>query len=160
MSQPDAIHIATEGPLGLAARRYATSHNLDFTTAFHTRFPEYIRSRTKLPLGATYALLRWFHSPAKNVMAPTNTVIRDLEKWQIGNPVLWPRGVDLTIFNPCNRNVKKPTGNIEKLNASIAKLDNATKPVFIYVGRVAVEKNLSGFLDLDLPGEKLSLIHI
>ena len=152
--QPDAIHIATEGPLGLAARRYATSHNLDFTTAFHTRFPEYIRSRTKLPLGATYALLRWFHSPAKHVMAPTNTVIRDLEKWQIGNPVLWPRGVDLTIFNPSNRNFKKPTGNIEKLNASIAKLNNAKKPIFIYVGRVAVEKNLDGFLDLDLPGEK------
>jgi diacylglycerol kinase/glycosyltransferase involved in cell wall biosynthesis len=152
--QPDAIHIATEGPLGLAARRYATSHDLGFTTAYHTRFPEYVRSRTRLPLNVTYAFLRWFHSPAHAVMAPTKTVINDLKKWRIGKPVLWPRGVDLTIFNPNNRNVQKPSENGHRLSKSIAQLDAAKKPIFIYVGRVSVEKNLGGFLDLDLPGEK------
>ncbi|NBT42196.1 MAG: glycosyltransferase family 1 protein, partial [Alphaproteobacteria bacterium] len=152
--QPDALHIATEGPLGLAARRFATSHDLGFTTAYHTRFPEYVRSRIWAPISITYAFLRWFHRPAHAVMAPTKTVINDLKKWRIGKPVLWPRGVDLTTFNPNNRNAQKPSENSSSLSKSIAKLDAAKKPIFIYVGRVSVEKNLGGFLDLDLPGEK------
>ena len=152
--KPDAIHIATEGPLGLAARRYVTLHGLSFTTAYHTRFPEYVRSRTGFPLGITYAFLRWFHGPAHAVMAPTNTVISDLKKWRIGKPVLWPRGVDLTIFNPKNKNIPKSSDKFDGLSESIGKLDAAKKPIFIYVGRVSVEKNLGGFLDLNLPGEK------
>ena len=152
--QPDAIHIATEGPLGLAARRYATSHDLNFTTAYHTRFPEYMHSRIGLPISITYAFLRWFHGSGQALMAPTKTVINDLVKWRIGRPVLWPRGVDLTIFNPNNRKVQKSSENINGVNESIAKLDAAKNPIFIYVGRVSVEKNLTGFFNLDLPGEK------
>ena len=152
--QPDAIHIATEGPLGLAGRRYATSHGLKFTTAYHTRFPEYVQSRIGLPLRITYMFLRWFHGSSQAVMAPTQTVISDLAKWRIGRPVLWPRGVDLSIFNPDNRSVKHRCEHTDGLTESMTQLDAAKKPVFIYVGRVAVEKNLGDFLDLNLPGEK------
>ncbi|NBT42078.1 MAG: glycosyltransferase [Alphaproteobacteria bacterium] len=150
--QPNAIHIATEGPLGLAARRYAIWSGLRFTTAYHTRFPEYLHSRTRLPLSITYWFLRWFHGASHAVMAPTKTVINDLVKWRIGRPVLWPRGVDLNTFNPDNCESDK--GTDEAYVTSITRLDTAKKPIFIYVGRVAVEKNLSAFLELELPGEK------
>ena len=136
---PDCIHIATEGPLGLAARAFAIRNQLAFTTAYHTRFPEYVRSRILIPLSWTYAFLRWFHNPSEVVMAPTNAVLNDLESRRIGKPVIWPRGVDLELF--------KPAKNAEKI-------DSETKPIFINVGRVAVEKNIESFLDLDLPGEK------
>ena len=133
---PDTIHIATEGPLGLAARNYAMRHDLSFTTAYHTRFPEYVRSRIKIPLSWTYAFIRWFHGPSSAVLAPTDTVIKDLEHWRISNPVHWPRGVELDVFTmPKTRKKNK-------------------KPIFIYIGRVAVEKNIEAFLELDLPGEK------
>lgn len=132
---PDAIHIATEGPLGLAARRYAIRHKLKFTTAYHTRFPEYVRSRFPIPLKWTYAFIRWFHKPAHAVLAPTDTVMNDLHKWRINHVAYWPRGVDLSLFTPPKN--RKP---------------NET-PIFLYVGRVSVEKNLEAFLDLDLPGE-------
>ena len=136
---PDHLHIATEGPLGLAARGYAKRNQLAFTTAYHTRFPEYVRSRIMIPLSWTYAFIRWFHRPGKAVMAPTNAVVADLQTWRIGNPVIWPRGVDLDLFQPSEDAKTR------------ADLKN---PVFINVGRVAVEKNLEAFLDLDLPGEK------
>ncbi len=134
---PDALHIATEGPLGLAARRFALRHGIPFTTAYHTRFPEYVKARIAMPLSWTYAFLRWFHGPAKAVMAPTIVVKKDLEAWGFTNVVLWSRGVDLDIFKPreCNRLKTKP-------------------PIFLYVGRVAVEKNIEAFLELDLPGSK------
>ena len=136
---PDQLHIATEGPLGLAARSYAKRNQLAFTTAYHTRFPEYVRSRVLIPLSWTYAFLRWFHGPANLVMAPTNAVVNDLKSWRVGNPVIWPRGVDLDLFKPFeNTEAKQETKN----------------PIFINVGRVSVEKNLEAFLDLDLPGEK------
>jgi glycosyltransferase involved in cell wall biosynthesis len=134
---PDAIHIATEGPLGLAARAYARAHGLNFTTAYHTRFPEYVRARTGIPLAWTYAFLRWFHRPSKAVMAPTRVVIDDLEKYGFTNVVLWERGVDLDIFK---------YQRLDRLNSA--------PPIFLYVGRVAVEKNLEAFLGLDLPGSK------
>jgi glycosyltransferase involved in cell wall biosynthesis len=134
---PDAIHIATEGPLGLAARHYATRRELPFTTAYHTRFPEYIRARTGLPLAWTYRLLRWFHGPSRAVMAPTPVVRQDLEAWGVRNVVLWSRGVDLDIFRPMKVN-RLRTG----------------PPIFLYVGRVAIEKNIEAFLALDLPGSK------
>lgn len=134
---PDAIHIATEGPLGLAARRFAVRHDIPFTTAYHTRFPEYVKARIAMPLSWTYAFLRWFHGPAKAAMAPTVVVKRDLEAWGFTNVVLWSRGVDLDIFKPSKSN---------RLNTD--------PPIFLYVGRVAVEKNIEAFLELDLPGSK------
>jgi glycosyltransferase involved in cell wall biosynthesis len=134
---PDALHIATEGPLGIAARRYATKNDLAFTTAFHTRFPEYVKARFGIPLSWTYGFLRWFHGPSQAIMAPTQKVKSDLETWQFNNVVLWSRGVDLDIF---------------KMQAT-NKL-NTEPPIFLYVGRVAVEKNIEAFLELDLPGSK------
>lgn len=134
---PDALHIATEGPLGLAARRYAMQNGLPFTTAYHTRFPEYVAARFGVPLSWTYRFLRWFHGASQAVMAPTMVVKKDLEKYGFGNVVIWSRGVDLNVFRPqeCKR------------------LDSAP-PIFLYVGRVAVEKNIEAFLELDLPGSK------
>lgn len=134
---PDALHIATEGPLGMAARAYALRRGLPFTTAYHTRFPEYVKARFAIPLSWTYAFLRWFHGPSRAVMAPTPVVVRDLESQGFRNVVLWSRGVDLDIF-------KKQ--DVNKLNTE--------PPIFLYVGRVAVEKNVDAFVGLDLPGSK------
>lgn len=134
---PDALHIATEGPLGMAARRFALRRGLPFTTAYHTRFPEYVRARTGIPLSWTYAFLRWFHGPSEAVMAPTKVVRQDLESYGFDNVVTWTRGVDLDIF-------KHQHGDRLK----------SDPPIFLYVGRVAVEKNIEAFLALDLPGSK------
>jgi glycosyltransferase involved in cell wall biosynthesis len=134
---PDALHLATEGPLGLAARSYAMRTGLAFTTAYHTRFPEYVHARFAMPLSWTYSFLRWFHGPSKAVMAPTRVVARDLQEQGFRNVKLWSRGVDHEIFRP------QPA---ERLPSE--------PPVFLYVGRVAVEKNIEAFLELDLPGSK------
>ncbi|WP_250451855.1 glycosyltransferase family 1 protein [Caballeronia sp. ATUFL_M2_KS44] len=135
--EPDALHIATEGPLGLAARAYALRHKLPFTTAYHTRFPEYVKARFGVPLPLTYRFLRWFHGRSQAVMAPTPVVKDDLERYGFTNVVLWTRGVDLDIFHPMD-----------------SKVLNTARPIFLYVGRVAVEKNVEAFLKLDLPGSK------
>ena len=136
---PQAIHIATEGPLGLAARDYALRQGVPFTTAYHTRFPEYVRARTALPLSVTYRFLRWFHGPAEAVMVPTEVVRRDLvaNGFPSAQVVMWSRGVELDVFRPGEQ--------IEH---------DLTRPIFLYVGRVAVEKNIEAFLRLDLPGSK------
>ncbi len=134
---PHALHIATEGPLGLAARRHALRHKLPFTTAYHTRFPEYVKARFGVPLSWTYRFLRWFHAPSRAVMAPTQKVKSDLETYGFDNVVLWSRGVDLDVFR------------MQKAD----RLQSAP-PIFLYVGRVAVEKNIEAFLELDLPGSK------
>ena len=134
---PDAIHIATEGPLGIAARAYAIKNRLPFTTAYHTRFPEYVKARISIPLAVTYKFLRWFHDPSLAVMAPTDVVVKDLESYGFTNVVLWTRGVDLEVF---------------KMQES-KELDTS-HPIFLYVGRVAVEKNIEAFLELKLPGSK------
>jgi len=134
---PDALHIATEGPLGMAARSFAVTRGLPFTTAYHTRFPEYVRARVGVPLSWTYAFLRWFHGPSEAVMAPTEVVKRDLETYGFKNVVTWSRGVDLDIFRPQKS---------ERLKSA--------PPIFLYVGRVAVEKNIEAFLELELPGSK------
>jgi len=134
---PDAVHIATEGPLGMAARRHCLRHGKAFTTAYHTRFPEYVKARTGLPLAATYRWLRWFHGPASAVMVPTPVVRDDLRANGFEHVVLWSRGVDTRLFSPGPRNT----------------LD-CERPIFLYVGRVAVEKNIEAFLTLDLPGTK------
>jgi glycosyltransferase involved in cell wall biosynthesis len=135
--EPDAIHIATEGPLGLSARAYAVRNRLPFSTAYHTRFPEYVQARTGIPLSWTYAFLRWFHGPSMAVMAPTIVVKDDLEKFGFTNVVLWSRGVDTEVFQ-----------------MQESKALNSAHPIFLYVGRVAVEKNINAFLEIDLPGSK------
>lgn len=135
--QPDHIHIATEGPLGLAARRYCLRNGLAFTTSYHTQFPEYIRKRVPVPLGVSYAFVRRFHRAAIRTMVATASQEALLRKWRFGNIVRWSRGVDTDIFSPEER---EPLG--------------VPRPLFTYAGRVAVEKNLEAFLELDLPGSK------
>jgi glycosyltransferase involved in cell wall biosynthesis len=135
---PQAVHIATEGPLGMAARAFCLARNWPFTTAYHTRFPEYLQARCGLPLAWSYAALRRFHAPSKGVMVATETVRRELAERGFDHLVAWTRGVDTGLFRPgCEPAVRLP------------------RPVFLYVGRIAVEKNLPAFLDLDLPGSKL-----
>jgi glycosyltransferase involved in cell wall biosynthesis len=134
---PDVLHIATEGPLGTAARRFALEHALPFTTAYHTRFPEYVHARFRIPLQWSYAYLRSFHAPSQAVMVPTAVVKRDLDAHGFSRVVLWSRGVDLDIFRPQSSTRLK-----------------SQPPIFLYVGRVAVEKNVEAFLSLDLPGSK------
>ena len=135
---PDAVHIATEGPVGSAARKFCLREKLAFTTAYHTRFPEYVHARIRLPLRLTYEWLRRFHAPAKAVMVATRALHTDLERRGFGNLVTWTRGVDTELFRP-----GPPLAN------------DWRRPVFMYVGRVAVEKNIEAFLALDLPGTKV-----
>ena len=139
---PDALHIATEGPLGWAARAWALKHGLPFTTAYHTRCPEYIEARSGIPLSWSYAVMRCFHGKAARVMVPTDVVRHDLEAVGFDNAVLWSRGVDVSIFNPT------PAGDNPR------DFLRETRPIFLYVGRVAIEKNVEAFLALDLPGTK------
>lgn len=135
---PDALHIATEGPLGWSARGVAVKRGWRFTTAYHTRFPEYVAARSPIPASWSYALLRRFHAPSSAVMAPTPAIVRDLDARRFANVVHWSRGVDHAVFGPAP--------------ASTRRLQDP--PVFLYAGRVSVEKNIEAFLDLDLPGEK------
>ncbi len=134
---PDAVHIATEAPLGLAARRHCLRQGLPFTTAYHTQFPEYIHARSRLPLAWTYALMRWFHAPSSAVMVATPDMEGRLAQRRFANLARWSRGVDTALFRPAIRD-------------DLA----GQRPIFIYVGRVSVEKNIEAFLALDLPGTK------
>lgn len=138
---PDAIHIATEGPLGQAARRFCVVHGFPFTTAYHTRFPQYVRAMFGIREHWVYRFLRWFHAPAWRVLTPTAEVERELAEWGIRNVARWTRGVDLDMF--------WPRGEPSALVAGLAR------PSFLYVGRVSVEKNIDAFLKLDLPGSKI-----
>jgi len=135
---PDAVHIATEGPLGHAAHRYLRRRRYPFTTAFHTQFPEYLRLRMPLPLGISYAYLRRFHAAAERTMVPTQSQRARLEARGFEHLKLWRRGVDTGIFHP-----RDP--------ASL----QLPRPVHLYMGRIAVEKNIEAFLDLPLEGSKL-----
>lgn len=135
--EPDAVHISTEGPLGLAARRACLAAGRSFTTAYHTQFPEYVHARTRLPVAITYAWLRRFHAPAAKVMVGTPKIVRRLDARGFRNLVHWSRGVDTGIFHPA------PSEAL-----------GLPRPVCLYVGRVAVEKNVEAFLALDLPGSK------
>ncbi len=138
---PQAIHIATEGPIGWAARMYCRRHQIPFSTSFHTRFPEYIKSRVGVPRRWVYRLLRRFHRPAENTMVPTPTVLQNLKDRGFGHLSLWTRGVDTKLFHPEQK-------KIEITQAS-------ARPVLLYVGRVAVEKNLQAFFDLRTEGCKV-----
>jgi len=136
-ARPDSIHIATEGPIGLMVRRYCRQRKLPFTTSFHTRFPEYVRARVPVPGSLIWRALRRFHAPSRAVLAATPALARELTDRGFDNVLLWPRGVDTGLFHPRAIDLCLPG------------------PVFLSVGRVAVEKNLEAFLDLDLPGTKV-----
>ena len=136
---PDALHIATEGPLGLAARAWATRRGCAFTTAFHTRFPEYVQARTGLPAAVLYPVFRRFHQAGQGVMVATASLRAELQRRGFARLRPWTRGVDLDLFNALDRD----------------PYQGLARPVFATVGRVAVEKNIRAFLSLDLPGSKV-----
>lgn len=137
-SSPDAIHIATEGPIGWAARAWCRRRGLAFTTSYTTRFPEYVSVRTGIPASCGYAVLRRFHAAGAGTMVATPSLKRELSERGFTNLRNWTRGVDTDLFTPDNP----------------VQL-GLPKPVFMTVGRVAVEKNLEAFLSLDLPGSKV-----
>ena len=135
---PDAIHVATEGPLGLAAAAYCARRRLAFTTSYHTQFPQYLRKRVPIPESWSYAFLRRHHGRARRTLVATEHQRRDLVAHGFRNVVIWSRGVDAELFKPVGRDhLALP------------------RPIFAYAGRVAVEKNLDAFLALDLPGTKV-----
>jgi glycosyltransferase involved in cell wall biosynthesis len=136
-ARPDSIHIATEGPIGLSVRRYCRKHGVPFTTSFHTRFPEYVSARLPVRESWIWAALRAFHRNSQAVMAATPALANELRARGFRNVVLWPRGVDTSLFHPRAADLGLP------------------RPVFLCVGRVAVEKNLEAFLELELPGTKV-----
>ena len=141
--RPDAIHIATEGPLGWAARSHCLKRKLQFTTAFHTKFPEILNAALKIPLSWGYALFRHFHKPSSGVMVPTNGVLQMLEKRGFRKLRNWTHGVDTGLFSfyPEAR-LYPPMGTL-------------VRPVSLFVGRVSYEKNIDAFLALDIPGTKV-----
>jgi glycosyltransferase involved in cell wall biosynthesis len=138
-ADPNAIHIATEGPLGWAARKHCLRLGWSFTTSYHTRFPEYVAERFPVPLGLMYRLMRRFHGPSDAVMVSTPSIEDSLRSWGFTNLARWGRGVDTTLFRPRDKSL----------------FDGFARPVALYVGRVAVEKNIEAFLKLDLPGSKV-----
>src|SRR5580692_9460291 len=136
---PDAVHIATEGTLGLSARAICLKYGIAFSTSFHTRFPEYVRARFPLiPEELVYRWLRWFHGPATAMMVATESLRREMQAHGFTNLRIWSRGVDVDHFRPIE-NARLPYES----------------PIWLYVGRVAVEKNIEAFLKLDLPGTKV-----
>jgi len=135
--EPDAVHIATEGTLGAAARRYCLKRSIKFTTAYHTQFPYYVRLRVPIPISFSYAVLRQFHAKSERIMVPTESQRQELLKWGFKNVVIWSRGVDTELFKPRTKSFIKDE-----------------RPITLYAGRVAVEKNLDAFLSLDIPGTK------
>jgi glycosyltransferase involved in cell wall biosynthesis len=137
-TRPDAIHLATEGPIGFAVRNYCRRRGRPFTTSYTTRFPEYISARSPIPEALIYAILRWFHGAASVTMVATPSLRSELGERGFRNLDMWTRGVDVDLFHP-DRAID---------------LD-FPRPIFMTVGRVAVEKNLEAFLSLDLPGSKV-----
>jgi glycosyltransferase involved in cell wall biosynthesis len=135
--QPDAIHIATEGTLGVAARQWCIARKLRFTTSYHTQFPEYVRARWPIPLTVSYGYMRWFHDAAAQTMVSTREMQLSLERRGFRNLKRWGRGVDTELFRPSEHYVA------------------AGAPLFAYLGRVSIEKNVETFLTLDLPGRKV-----
>ncbi len=136
---PDYVHIATEGPLGMHARRWCRRRAMPYTTSYHTRFPEYLRARLPVPLSWSYAFVRSFHNSGVGCMISNDTLGKELSERGFKRLVRWIRGVDVKTFNP-------------DVPPAITDLP---RPIFINVGRVSVEKNIEAFLDLDLPGSKV-----
>ncbi len=136
---PEAVHIATEGPLGWAARAWCLRRRRPFTTAYHTKFPQYVQARTGLPLALPYACVRRFHAPSSGVLVPSPTILEELRSWRFKCLRPWSHGVDTQVFRPGPKTA----------------FDHLPRPVFLYTGRVTVDKNLPAFLELDLPGSKV-----
>ncbi len=135
---PDAIHLVTEGPLGWAARAFCLKRGLPFTSAYHTRFPEYVHARIKLPVSWSYAFVRRFHRPSAGVLVVAESIRRELRARGFGgNVVPWSRGVDIAAFKP---SLREDVGD--------------PRPIWLYAGRLAIEKNVKAFLDLEPPGTK------
>jgi len=137
-AKPDAIHLATEGPIGFAVRAYCRRHDRPFTTSYTTRFPEYISARSPIPERWIYRVLRWFHSGATVTMVATPSLTKELSERGFEHIGMWTRGVDIDLFRP-DRAIDL----------------GFPRPIFMTVGRVAVEKNIEAFLSLDLPGTKV-----
>jgi glycosyltransferase involved in cell wall biosynthesis len=143
--EPEAIHIATEGTLGHAARKICLKWKLPFTTSYHTKFPEYVNARLPfIPVSAGYSFMRRFHNSGNRLMVATPSMRDHLAERGFNNITSWARGVDTEAFHPDMRNMD---------GASV--YEGLEGPIFVYVGRVAVEKNIEAFLDLDLPGTKV-----
>ncbi len=138
---PDSLHIATEGPLGLAARRWCATRNHAFTTAYHTQFPDYLAARTGLPPSLFWRYISWFHGPARAVLVSTPTIAAQLRAHGLARTRHWGRGVDLACF--------RPDAPRHPAFAGLAR------PIQLYVGRVSVEKNIAAFLDSPHPGAKV-----
>lgn len=138
---PQAIHISTEGPLGMAARRWCLKNKFPFTTAYHTRFPEYVAARLPLSPAFVWRFIRWFHRPARHIMVATRSLGHELAGQGLGQTMMWERGVDHALFGAgC---------------APHPAFADLTRPIQLYVGRVAVEKNIEAFLDTRAPGTKV-----
>jgi glycosyltransferase involved in cell wall biosynthesis len=135
---PQALHIATEGPLGFAARRYCLRHGMRFTTSYHTQFPKYLRARFPIPVRATFWALRWFHGAAFRCMVSTASVTQELTSRGFKNLATWRRGVDTEVFKPRTKDFL-----------------SLKRPIAAYVGRVAVEKNIDSFLQMPWSGSKI-----
>jgi glycosyltransferase involved in cell wall biosynthesis len=138
---PDAVHIATEGPLGLAARRHCVKLGVPFTTAYHTQFPDYLARRTGLSPELFWRYIRWFHGPARRIMVATESIRQELRAHGLNRLHHWSRGVDLDCFAPDA--------------AAPAEFADLPRPIQLYVGRVAVEKNIEAFLACPYPGSKV-----
>ena len=141
--QPDAIHLATEGPLGWAGRRYCLQRKLAFTTAFHTKFPEIANAAVRVPVSWGYALMRHFHAPSSGVMVPTQSVLRMLDARGFRNLRAWTHGVDTTLFP------------FHAITQPYTPMGLLARPVALFVGRVSYEKNIDAFLKMDFPGTKV-----
>lgn len=140
---PDAIHLATEGPLGWAGRSYCRKRKLAFTTAYHTRFPEILQAALKIPLWMGYALFRHFHKPSSGVMVPTPSMLRMLDAQGFRQLRSWTHGVDVQLF---------PYQEEPRVYAPLGLM---ARPVSLFVGRVSYEKNIDAFLQMDVPGTKV-----
>jgi len=141
--KPDAVHIATEGPLGWAARKHCLKRGWAFTTAFHTKFPEILKAALRVPLWMGYGLFRRFHRPSSGVMVPTQGVLKMLEGRGFQQLKAWTHGVDLHLFQHHARALDLP------------EFQSLPRPLALYVGRVSYEKNIDAFLDLHLEGTRI-----
>ena len=140
---PDCVHIATEGPLGWAARRYCLKHGLQFTTAFHTRFPELLQAALHIPLSWGYALFRHFHKPSEAVMVPTKGMLAILERKGFHKLKAWTHGVDTELFQ------------FAQIHAQLPEFAYLKRPIALCVGRVSYEKNVEAFLQMPWDGSKV-----
>ena len=135
--RPDVIHVTTEGPIGFAVRAYCVRNRLQFTTSYHTNFPEFLDHIARIPASITYRFMRWFHSASSCVLVSTPTLERNLQARGFGKMARWSRGVDLEQFYPRPKTFDFP------------------KPIMLYAGRVSKEKNIEAFLKTDAPGTKV-----